>query len=70
MMIPGQQQDPRQLVEMSSLLGSHQKGPRSDGGHSGAGSSSSTGACRAREFVQEHVRLMQELGEGAFGKFR
>ncbi|CAB3364413.1 Hypothetical predicted protein [Cloeon dipterum] len=67
-MIPGQQQDSRQLVEMSSLLGSHQKGPRSEGGHSGAGSSSSAGACRAREFVQEHVRLLQELGEGAFGK--
>ncbi|XP_059479523.1 inactive tyrosine-protein kinase transmembrane receptor ROR1-like isoform X2 [Neocloeon triangulifer] len=67
-MIPGQQQDSRQLVEMSSLLGSHQKGPRSDGGHSGAGSSSSTGGCRAREFIQEHVRLLQELGEGAFGK--
>ncbi|KAF4518010.1 hypothetical protein B566_EDAN009243 [Ephemera danica] len=61
---------PHQLVEMSSLLGPPgSKPPRSEGGHSGAGSSHSQGqGCRAREFAQEQVRFLQELGEGAFGK--
>jgi hypothetical protein len=69
LMISGQQPGPHQLVEMSSLLGNQSgKGPRSEGGHSVAGSSQSQGQCRAREFGREQVRLLQELGEGAFGE--